>query len=230
MALAKLRLKFARVFYQRCFYLFVSMIALIVIAPFAADFERGSLIVQVGQVLVLLAAVAAVGRTAMPFVIALLLGSPPVLLQLAVLLGLDDSANVATLTNAFYLAFYVMAILYLLRYVFSPEVMTDDKLFGAAAAYLMLGIGWAFAYNLVQSLNPDGFRSAPGAPPRAFFDLLYMSFGVLSSNGTGDVAIVGSRVKSLVILEQVAGVLYVAILIARLAGIYPPKQEKAEAP
>ena len=226
MPLARLRLKLARVFYQRCFYLFVSMIALIVIAPFAAGLERGSLVVQGAQVLVLLSAVAAVGRTAMPFVIALLLGSPPVLLQLAVMVGLDDSANVATLTSAFYVAFYVVAIVFLLRYVFSHEVMTDDKLFGAAAAYLMLGIGWAFAYNLVLSVNAECFRGAPGAPPRAFFDLLYMSFGVLSSNGTGDVVVVGSKVKSLVILEQVAGVLYVAILIARLAGIYPPKQEK----
>lgn len=227
MALARIRQGFARVFFQRCFYLFVSMIALIVIAPFAATFERGSLIVQGVQMLVLLAAVAAVGRTAMPFVIALLLGLPPVLLQFAVMVGLDDSANVATLTNAFYVAFYVVAIVYLLRYVFSPEVMTDDKLFGAAAAYLMLGIGWAFAYNLAQSVNAECFRGAPGAPPRAFFDLLYMSFGVLSSNGTGDVVVVGAKVKSLLILEQVAGVLYVAILIARLAGIYPPKQEKA---
>jgi hypothetical protein len=226
MALANLHLKFARVFYQRCFYLFVSMIALIVVAPFAQDFERGPLIVHVAQVLVLLAAVAAVGRTAMPFVIALLLGSPPVLLQLAVMLGLDESANVVTLSSAFYVAFYVVAIVYLLRYVFSPEVMTDDKLFGAASAYLMLGIGWAFAYNVAQSVSPEGFRSASGAT-RTFFDLLYMSFGILSSNGPGDIVVVGSKVKSLVILEQIVGVLYVAILIARLAGIYPPKQEKA---
>lgn len=225
MALANLRLKLARVFYQRCFYLFVSMIALIVIAPFAADFERGPLIVHVAQVLVLLAAVAAVGRTAMPFVIALLLGSPPVLLQLAVMLGLDESANVVTLASAFYVAFYVVAIVYLLRYVFSPEVMTDDKLFGAASAYLMLGIAWTFAYNVAQSVSPEAFRSASSAP-RTFFDLLYMSFGILSSNGPGDIVVVGSKVKSLVILEQVVGVLYVAILIARLAGIYPPKQEK----
>jgi hypothetical protein len=222
----RLHTKIQGIFFQRCFYLFISMIVLIVVAPFAADFEHGLLILQCAQIFVLLAAVAAVGRTAMPFFMALLLGVPPVLLQVAVMLGLEDSIHVATLTNGFYVAFYVVAIVYLMRYVFSPDVMTNDKLFGAAAGYLMIGIGWTFAYNLVQWISPDSFRAAAKAPARSFFDLLYMSFGILSSNGPGDVAIAGAKVKSLVILEQVVGVLFVAILIARLAGIYPPKAGK----
>jgi hypothetical protein len=53
-----------------------------------------------------------------------------------------------------------------------------------------------------------------------------MSFGCLTSNGPGDIVPLGSKVRSLVILEQLAGALFIAILIARLAGIYPlPVQE-----
>jgi len=37
---------------------------------------------------------------------------------------------------------------------------------------------------------------------------------------------VGAKVRSIVILEQIIGVLYVAILIARLAGIYPPRRAR----
>ena len=223
MALASIKLKVARIFHQRCFYLFASLIVLVGVAPFMADFEHGRFALQGAQVLVLVAAVAAVGRTTLPFVIALLLGIPPLLMQLAVVFGLEDPAQMTTLTLAFYVAFYAVAISYLLRYVFSPDVMDDDKLFGAAAGYMMLGIGWAFAYSLVQSVNPDAFRTAPKAPLRSFYDLLYMSFGVLTSNGPGDVTVAGPKVKALVIMEQVAGTLFVAILIARLAGIYPPK-------
>jgi hypothetical protein len=127
----------------------------------------------------------------------------------------------------FDLAFYLVAVSYLLRYVFSPEVMTDDKLFGAAAGYLMLGMLWAYAYILVQYLDPQAFGAHLGQPARPFFDLLYMSFGCLTSNGPGDIVPTGSKVRALVILEQVLGTLFVAILIARLAGIYPPKQESA---
>ena len=45
---------------------------------------------------------------------------------------------------AFGCALYVAAIVYLLRYVFQREVMTTDKLFGAAAAYLTALLGHPF--------------------------------------------------------------------------------------
>ena len=226
MGIARLQSHVGRIFRQRCFYLFVSLIALIVAAPFAAESANGRLAIQCAQVLVLVAAVAAVGRTTMPFVIALLLGIPPLVLQFLSFAGYDELGNVAMVTAAFYLAFFIVAIVYLLIYVFSAEVMTDDKLFGAAGAYMMLGIVWGYAYLLVQHVDPAAFGVAPGGRPRYFYDLLYMSFGVLTSNGPGDVAIVGAKVKALVILEQVTGTLFVAILIARLAGIYPPRPSR----
>jgi hypothetical protein len=225
MIIKNLHLRFGRIFRQRCFYLFVSIVLLIGVAPFFADTLRGRLLVQVIQVLLLIAAVAAVGRTTLPFVIALLLGIPAFGFQVVGLLGLDDPTHFRMLSTAFYLAFYVVAVGYLLRYVFSPEVMTDDKLFGAAAAYLMLGILFAAAYSLIQHLEPGAFGVRAGDPPRTFYDLMYMSFGCLTSNGPGDVTPIGARVRALVVLEEAFGTLFVAILIARLAGIYPPKKE-----
>jgi len=109
-----------------------------------------------------------------------------------------------------------------------PQVMTADKLFGAAAGYLLLGILWADIYGLVQYMDPEAFGGGAGSPLRSYYDLVYMSFGCLTSNGAGDILPMGSRVRSLVILEQLTGTLFVAILIARLAGIYPaPENAKA---
>ena len=65
----------------------------------------------------------------------------------------------------------------------------------------------------------------PDEVPRSFYDLLCMSFGCLTSNGPGDLVPTGSKVRMLVILERVAGTLFAAILIARLAGIYPAKRD-----
>src|SRR5947208_14961428 len=76
MALGRLQTSVGRVFTQRCFYLFVSLIVLIAAAPFFGDTVRGRFILNGAQVLVLIATVAAVGRTTMPFVIAVLLGIP----------------------------------------------------------------------------------------------------------------------------------------------------------
>jgi len=226
MAFARLQSRFARVFTQRCFYLFVSLLALVGAAPFVADLEHGRDFLNVAQVLVLVAAVAAMSHRPMPFVIALLLGLPALGAQLFGVAGMDDPGRAAIVTNAFYLAFYVVAIIYLLAYVFTEDVMSDDKLFGAAAGYLMLGIGWAYAYALQQRIDPAAFGASEGQL-RSFYELLAMSFGLLTSNGPGDIVVTGIRVKALVILEQVVGTLFVAILIARLAGLYPARVREA---
>ena len=224
MPIVRLQTTFGRVFTQRCFYLFVSLVVLIAAASFIGETFHARFIVSGIQVLVLIAAVAAVGRTTMPFVIAVLLGIPAFGLQLMAQWQSENTTYYLEWANGFFVAFYVVAVAYLLRYVFSAEVMTDDKLFGAAAGYLMLGILWAYVYNLVQFLDPQAFGVRSGEARRSFYDLLYMSFGCLTSNGPGDIVPSGSRLRALVILEQVFGTLFVAILIARLAGIYSPKE------
>ena len=226
MAILKLQSSVARIFRQRCFYLFLSMLVLIVVAPFLTETLHGRVLVQAAEVLVLIASVAAVGRTTLPFVIALLLGIPAFVFQSGITFGYGDPDMFRMWSNVFHAAFYLAALVYLLRYVFSPDVMTDDKLFGAASVYLMLAIMFAYAYMIVQLVDPGAFGVRAGERPRTFYDLLYMSFGLLTSNGPGDVMPVGAKVRAIVILEQIIGVLYVAILIARLAGIYPPRRAR----
>jgi len=228
MRVGRLQKSFARIFTQRCFYLFASLLALVAVAPFVGGLEHGRDVLNIAQVLVLVASVAAMGRTPMPFVIAVLLGLAALGAQVLGAAGMDDPGHAALVTNGLYIAFYVVAIGYLLTYVFTAEVMTADKLFGAAAGYLMLGIGWAYAYALMQRLEPTAFGVRPGEELRGFYDLLAMSIGLLTSNGPGDVVVTGIKAKALVILEQVTGTLFVAILIARLAGVYPPKAPESD--
>ncbi len=54
-------------------------------------------------------------------------------------------------------ALYFVTTMYLLRYVFQPRVMPHDKLFGAAAAYLLLGVLWAYAYAIVGYFYPNSY-------------------------------------------------------------------------
>jgi hypothetical protein len=226
--IAKLQSSFARIFTQRCFYLFISLLTLMAAGPFVQGTVEGRLLLGATHVLVLISAVAAVGRTPTPFVIALLLAIPAFGFQFLALQELDDPVHGTMVSASFYLAFYVVAIGYLLRYVFNPEVMDDDKLFGAASAFVMLAVAWAIAYSLVQRLDPVAFGVRPGEPLRSFYDLLFMSVGYLTSNGPGDIVLVGAKVRALAILEQLFGTLFLAILIARLAGIYPARGDRGE--
>jgi len=221
MPLERARQKVASVFAYRCAYLFAALLALIVLVPFFEDSERGRLILNAINILILFAAAVAVSHSRVCFALALALGASSLAFQVASF-ALPQSP-LLLLSRAFGAAFYFLTVSYLLTYVLRREVLTLDKLYGAASAFLMLGIIWAYFYSFVLSFYP-GALTAGGTPivePKVS-ELLYFSFTVLSSTGFGDITPVHPVPRMLCVLEQVTGVLFIAILIARLAGTYPP--------
>lgn len=226
MALRVARDALSRIFYQRCFYLFVMLLALIALAPFAPATHQGRLATNGINAFVVIATVAAIGRTLLSFVIVLLLAAPTLGFQW---LGLaDDDARWLAYSWMFGAGLYFVTTAYLLRYVFQPDVMTADKLFGAAASYLMIGILWGYLYALVGYAYPNAFMVAGQPGTLDYYEALYLSMTVLTSVGFGDITPLVRQARAVCIVEQVVGALFVAILIARLAGVYPPHQREPE--
>jgi hypothetical protein len=212
----------SRIFYQRCFWLFLVLVVLIGAVSFVPANDHGRLVLNAVNMFLLIATVAAVGRTTLSFVIALLLAVPAVWFQYA---GLwHDSDSDLARSWMFSAALYLITTAYLLRYVFQPRIMTPDKLFGAAAAYLMIGVLWAYLYAIVGFFYPQSYMVV-GQPGRLVYaDALYLSITVLTSTGFGDVTPLTRQARGVCMVEQITGALFVAILIARLAGVYPPKE------
>ena len=227
MAIDRARTAFAQVFYQRCFYLFVAVLALIVAVLLLEPTPRGRIVLNVANVLVVVAAVAAVGRTQLSFVFALLMATPALVFQW---LAIDEGDSRFLLHSwAFGAVLYASTVGFLLRYVFQRDVMTADKLYGAAAAYLMIGVLWSYLYAIANHLQPGSFAFGGAVVSPSIGDLLYFSFTVLTSTGFGDAVPVLRYARGLSVLEQLVGALFLAILIARLAGVYPPRREDAGA-
>jgi hypothetical protein len=225
MAIDRARTALAQVFFQRCFYLFFAVLALVMAVLLLESTPRARILLNAGNLLVVVAAVAAVGRTQLSFVIALLLAAPTLLFQL---LAIDDGDPRFLLHSwAFGAALYAATIGYLLHYVFQRQVMTADKLYGAAAAYLMLGVLWGYLYAIANHLQPGSFAFGGAVISPPLSDLLYFSFTVLTSTGFGDAVPLLRYARGLCVLEQLVGALFLAILIARLAGVYPPRREDA---
>ncbi|SAL87895.1 Ion channel [Caballeronia arvi] len=102
--------------------------------------------------------------------------------------------------------------------------MTPDKLFGAAAAYLLIGNLWAYVYASIGYFYPQSYMIV-GQPGRLVYaDALYFSLTVLTSTGFGDIAPLTRPARGMCMVQQITGSLFVAILIARLAGVYPPER------
>ncbi len=225
MAIRRARDTIGRVFSQRCFYLFVAALLLVTGAPLVEPTPFSRLALNTVNLLVVIAAVAAVGRTPISFVVALVLAAPTLGFQWLAIRS--ETAEHLLWSWSFGAALYAATLSYLLSYVFRRDVMTADKLWGAAAAYLMIGVLWAYFYLLVEHFYPLSFAFGGTAAALATPESIYFSFTVLTSTGFGDIAPLTRQARSVCVVEQITGALFVAILIARLAGVYPPRRGEA---
>lgn len=227
MAIEYIRQRLGWLYRLRCIYLFASLLLLIMLLPFVSTDSnnvQSRLIGNLINMFVLVAAVAAVGRSRQSFIVALLFTLPVLGFQF-VGLALGEQQYLVW-SWGFGALFYATTLSLLLRYVFSTDVMSADKLFGAAAAYLLVGILWAYFYMILQYFHAGSF-ALQGVPVGAMEppELIYFSFVTLTTAGFGDIVPVLPHARSLVNLEQICGTLFVAILIARLAGIYPQSEK-----
>lgn len=208
-----------RVFFQRCFYLFVVLLALIGVSPFIEG-TRGTYLLAGFNAFVVLAAAAALGRTALSFLLVFVLIGGAVGLRFA---SLEDGRaplfNWALLLHALV---YICVLFLLLRYVFGPEVMDGDRLWGAASAYLMIGILWCFIYALVELEYSQTFLVRGDPSNLQLIELLYFSFSTLTTIGFGDIVPLSRGAQMGALFEGIVGTLFLAILIAKLVGVYPP--------
>ncbi|MEN9478837.1 MAG: hypothetical protein RLZZ298_232 [Pseudomonadota bacterium] len=205
---------------NRCFFLFLALLGLLLATPFLTEITYGMKLIGLLNVLILITAVAAIQRSKLSFVVASLLGLPTLAFQ--ILSSQSGAPEHLALSWGFGAAFYAFTIAHLLQYVLRRDVMTADKLYGAVAAYIMIAIMWAFLYSVLQYFNPNAYLHL-GAPKYLGLtsDLIYFSFMVLTNTGLGDITPAVIYARYLVMLESVTGVMYVAILIARLTGVYP---------
>jgi len=88
------------------------------------------------------------------------------------------------------------------------------------ATFTLIARAFAYLYVLVQALQPGSFIAAVNPTgDRTWVELLFLSFTTLSSTGLSDVVPVLPYARSVVMLEQLAGLGYVALVVSRLVGL-----------
>jgi hypothetical protein len=110
-----------------------------------------------------------------------------------------------------------------LKHTFLPGPVSVHRVMGGVAAYLLIGVTWAFAYKLLMEEIPDAIHFqtplavgvSTGEPAR----LIYFSFETLTTVSFGDAYPVHRIARSLATAESLIGQLYPAILIATLVGM-----------
>lgn len=116
---------------------------------------------------------------------------------------------------------YVVFVVYK-QSVFGKGRMTADRVAGAIAVYLLLGLLWALIYGVISSADPSAFKGLESfnmEESGAQQDFIYFSFVTLTTLGYGDMSPVSPMAKTLAWFEAVFGQLFLAVTIARLVSL-----------
>ncbi len=150
--------------------------------------------------------------------LALCIGMPAFLLEVWSVLDQENTA--VTFVAHLLLALFYLYIAYgLISYVFADSWVTKDEFFAVAAALTVLLFAFAYLYVAIQTLAPGSFQNGSGEGHRSFLELVYLSSANLAGVGLSDVVPVKPHARAAVIMEQLTGVLYVAMVISRLVAL-----------
>jgi hypothetical protein len=150
--------------------------------------------------------------------VAFLLGLPATVLLL--IQAGTDSDTLLPYSSALEAVLYFYAAGALIAYMLADHEITRDELFAVGATFTLVAWGFAYTYTVCQAIEPGSFTAAvdPGSD-RSWVELLFLSFTTLTSTGLSDVIPVKAFARGLSMIEQLAGLAYVAMLVSRLVGL-----------
>lgn len=121
----------------------------------------------------------------------------------------------------------VVTIESVLGHVNSARRIDAEVLAAAISAYILMGIGWAVVFAMLEALYPGSLNLSATTGEDPWNTILYFSFATLTTLGYGDVAPLSPSARAWAAIEAMGGTLYIAILIARLVSLYKSDPEAA---
>jgi hypothetical protein len=130
-------------------------------------------------------------------------------------------ATLGVVGAAGYAAAFFYSAAALIAYMMQDERTTTDELWAACATYMLFVDGFAWAFSGAQLLQPGAFV-VPGAAvqqPLTWVQALFLSATNMSATGLTDIYPATPHARVLVIVEQWTGVMYLTVVVARMAGL-----------
>jgi hypothetical protein len=206
---------------HKFFLLFLFLLAVLVLYPFVQNGGFGYFAFRVVGGAGILVAVYAIRLRRTLLLVALLLAAPAVLER--VLLREPDAGLLSILGIVLSFVFDVFIVAVIFRRVFGKEQPNSETIFGALCIYLLVGFAFASLYGMVAAVQPRAFYLDPRTNLHAIpnkFDFIYYSFATMVSLGAAGIIPVSAPARSVSVIEAIIGVLYLAVLIARLMSAY----------
>lgn len=199
-------------------FLLAAQLLSLVVAPIMDNTGNGRLLFASVSTVVVALSLWVVNRGPTVNWIAWLLAGPAIGLTLASVAL--DQPNLVVYSSMFEAALYFYAAGGLIYYMLHDHTVTGDELFAAGATFTLLAWAFAYTYLVCQAWYPGSFTALTSPlAERSWVELLFLSFTVLSGVGIGDILPVSAPARVLVMLEEFAGVGYIAAIVSRLIGL-----------
>jgi hypothetical protein len=199
-----------------------SLLLLMVLSPFITSGFLGRIVYLIVATSILLSGAYASSSEPRNVAIALLLSVPTFVTNSADVFAPTPAIHVAGRVSL--MAFDVYVLVLVLRRVLRTRVITLDEIYGALSVYVLIGIVWGVAYQLLDLAAPASFHRSFDAGE---IDLIYYSFVTLMTVGYGDISPASATARSLTVLEALVGVVYMAVFISRLVGMHAQSRSEA---
>jgi len=209
-------------------YLLLSILLLFTLNPILSGGPIRITVMQVLFTAIMLASVYAVRGEKRLFLIGIALVLPAVIVNwLTIGVEIPWLLVAARLLLALFLVLTTSVILYEIA---TETQVTADTIYGSACVYLLFGLIFAFLFSSFEMLFPGSFEmTVQGIPggiasvayeSAIFSELVYFSYVTLTTLGYGDITPLTQMVRWLSTFEAVLGQFYLAVLVARLIGMY----------
>ena len=201
-------------------YLTVSLVVLLLVAALVDQFpvRYGQQLVQAFTVITLLSGTIGFRNSRLRFRTGM--GGVAAVVMVVLLGILLDESGMHYLHLAILTGFYLWATWVAATQVLFGGRIDRNKIIGAVCIYLLLGMIWALLYLAIAQAVPGAFNGLEQAPwYENFSAVAYYSYVTLTTLGYGDISPVVPVARFLVYMEAIAGVFYMATLVASLISI-----------
>jgi hypothetical protein len=200
----------------RSVVLLISIVLFFVLAPILESAEIGGLFLLLNLYVTLVAATIELAEKRKLFWSAIPLAGTSMILLLVS--RYHPIWPLLFANNLVLAAFLLLVSVSLFNYLGQKGQIARVRLYVSVSLYFLLGLTWFAFYNLLNVIQPGSFSEGGVilTGNTHWSTMLYFSLTTLTTLGYGDILAVKPAARMISVLEAVAGVLYIAITVARL--------------
>ncbi|MGL4832159.1 MAG: ion channel [Propionibacteriaceae bacterium] len=145
--------------------------------------------------------------------ISVLLGAPIVVLTVIEMVT-HQAQPWHCLNDALHVVFYLWTGLALVRYMFTDTTVSRDEMWATGATFTVFVWAFAYGYSICQYFFPGSFQHE-----LTWMECLFLSGTTMTNTGLSDLVPIRPHARSIVLLQEIAGIFYLGLVVARLTNL-----------